>query len=71
VVSARSADVAHFDYVGSERSLIVTGKAGVRFMVTKKFAFDAAYNLMCRHDPNIGFTGTTMSILTFGFSRTF
>ena len=65
------ANLVHFDYVGEQHSLIVQGQAGLRYMLPRGFAFDVTYNLMYRKNATIGFTGTTSSVLTFGFSRTF
>jgi hypothetical protein len=64
-------NISHFDYVGSQHSLITCAEAGIRHMISGKFAFDLSYKLMYRKDAAIGFTGTTSSVLTFGFARTF
>lgn len=71
VGSSVGSNVAHFNYVGAQNALIVQGEAGIRYMMTRKFGIDVSYNLMYRRNARIGFTGTTTSILTFGFSRTF
>lgn len=71
VGASAGANLTHFDYIGSQRSLIVKGEAGLRCMMTRKFSLDVSYNLMYRKDAELGFTGTTSSILTFGFARIF
>ncbi len=71
VGASAGANVSQFNYVGSGRSLIVRGEVGVRFLMTSKFSLDVAYNLMYRRNATVGLTGTTSSIVTFGFSRTF
>lgn len=68
---AVGANVAQFSQVGSERSLIAKGQAGVRCFMGRKFSLDIGYDLMYRRHREIGFTGRTTSILTFGFSRLF
>lgn len=71
VGGSAGANISHFYYIGSQHSLIVRGEVGVRYLMTSKFSLDVAYNLMYRRNATVGFTGTTSSILTFGFSRTF
>ena len=71
VGASAGANVARFNYWGGQNSLIARGEVGVRYMLTNKFGFDAAYNLMYRRDTDFGLTGSTSSILTFGFSHTF
>jgi len=71
VGAAAGANVSRFDYLGGQNSLIVRGEGGLRFMMSSKFAFDVSYNLMYRRHAEVGFTGRTSSILTFGFSRIF
>jgi hypothetical protein len=68
---AVGANVSQFGYIGSERSLITRGEFGVRYRMTGKCWLDISYNLMYRKDANLGFTGSTSSIITFGFTRTF
>ena len=65
------ANVSHFNYVGAQHSLIVRSELGVRYLITTKCSFDLSYNLMYRRNAEVGFTGATTSILTFGFARTF
>jgi hypothetical protein len=71
VGASAGANVSQFNYVGSQHSLILCGELGVRYRMSDKFAFDVSYNLMYRKDAGLGFTGTTSSILTFGFARIF
>ena len=71
VGAAAGANVSQFSYVGSQHSLIVRGEAGLRYMLSKKFSLDTSYNFMYRKNAEIGFTGTTTSILAFGFSWMF
>jgi hypothetical protein len=71
VGASAGANVAYFGYLGSERSLIVRGELGVRYLLTRRFSLDASYNLMYRRNAAAGFTGTTSSIVTFGFASTF
>jgi len=65
------ANVSHFASFGSQRSLIAKGEAGVRLFMSRGFGFDISYNFMYRNNTDFGFTGTTSSILTFGFAKTF
>ena len=65
------ANVSQFAYVGSQHSLIVKGELGVRYRMTRQVGLDVAYNLMYRRQNDMGFTGSTTSVITFGFSRTF
>lgn len=65
------ANVSYFDYFGSQRSLIAKGEAGLRFFMGRGCALDVAYNFMYRNHTEFGFTGTTSSILTFGFAKMF
>ena len=65
------ANVSHFDFFGSQHSLIAKGEAGLRVFMGRRFALDIAYNLMYREHTDFGFTGTTSSILMFGFSKVF
>ncbi len=69
--ASAGANISQFNYIGSERSLIARGEAGVRFVMSPKWGLDVSYNLMYRRNASLGFTGTTSSIVTFGFSRTF
>ena len=69
--AAAGANVARFNQIGGEHSLIVMGQAGIRCLITPKSALDIGYDFMYRNNAEIGFTGTTSSILTFGFVRTF
>ena len=71
VGASAGSNLSHFDYFGTQHSLIVRGEVGVRFLMTSRFSLDVAYNLMYRRDDTMGFTGKTASVVTFGFSRRF
>jgi len=63
------ANLSHFEFFGSQHSLIAKGEAGLRIFMGRRWALDVAYNLMYRNNTEFGFTGTTSSILSFGFAK--
>ena len=68
---AVGANVEHFDYFATGRSLIVKPQVGVRYFLAGKISFDLGYDLMFRRETAYSLTGKTSSILTFGFSKLF
>jgi len=71
VGAAAGANVSHFEYIPTGRSLLISGEAGVRYRMTRAFSFDVTYDLMYRRNGSFGLTGRTTSVLKFGFARIF
>ncbi len=66
---AAGSNIVHYSFWGgSNPTFIGKGEVGVKYALGKRFALDAAYNLMYRRNPEVGFTSETSSIVTFGFS---
>ncbi len=71
VGGAIGSNLTHFDYIDTERALILKAQAGIRYFLAAKLSLDIGYDLMFRRHTTYSLTGRTSSLMTFGFSKGF
>jgi hypothetical protein len=56
---------------GTNKDGLGSAEAGLKFFVSQRTALEIAYNFQYAHQAGVGFTDSTSSVLTFGFTYLF
>lgn len=56
---------------GTNSNLLAKGEVGLKFYLSRRFAFETAYNFQYVHVPGQSFSESSDSVIVFGFSYLF